>query len=74
MNEYLSDETISDPTEVVESDNETVQYAEPVRERSKLANLHRLKAKKRAIQTLRKNQSKPEIEIVNSSCMAKNKN
>ena len=53
MNEYLSDETIGVPVDVVESDNETVQYVEPLREGSKLANLHRLKAKKRAIQTLR---------------------
>ena len=49
MNQYLSDETISYPVDVVKSDDETVQYVEPIRERSKLANLHRLKTKKRAI-------------------------
>ena len=32
MNEYLSDETIGFPVGVVKSDNETVQYAESVRE------------------------------------------
>ena len=36
MNEYLSDETIGFPVGVVKSDNETVQYAEPVREDQKL--------------------------------------
>ena len=49
MNKYLSEKTISYPVDVVKSDDETVQYVGPIRERSKLANLHRLKAKKRAI-------------------------
>ena len=31
-NQYLSDETINYPVDVVESDDETVQYVEPVRE------------------------------------------
>ena len=72
MNEYLSDKTIGYPVDVVESGDKTVQYVEPVRERSTLANLHRLKAKKRAIQTLRKKQSKLETEIVKTVPAQKN--
>ena len=59
MNEYISDETVNHG-----SDFDTIPYVEPVRERSKLATLHRLEAKKKGIQTLRRKQSKPEIEIV----------
>ena len=62
MKKYLSDEMISYPVDAVESVDEMVQYVKPVRERSKLANLHRLK--KGTFQTWRKKQSKPEIEIV----------
>ena len=34
--------------------HETIQYAEPICDRPRLNNLHRLKAKKRAIKILKK--------------------
>ena len=46
MNEYISDETVNYGSYV-----DTIPYVESVRERSKLANLHRLKQRKKLFKT-----------------------
>ena len=45
------------------SDVETIQYAKSYRDRASLNNQYRLKSKKKAIKTLRKERTEPDLKI-----------
>ena len=45
------------------SDTETIQYAKQYRDRPSLNNQYRLKAKMKAIKTLRKKRTEPDLKI-----------
>ena len=45
------------------SDAKTIQYAKPYKNKSRLSNQYRLKAKKKTIKTLRKKRTEPDLKV-----------